>query len=228
MYRIPALRSGLAAGLCSLAIAACGQGTGPGRRAPVNFQVAASAAARTTAASPAGAVNITGVRLAILEASLGSGDQFGCQDCQGGSDNESAAAARIVSVPVGGGAVSVASDEVKEGTYRQAEVSLAGPAAAQGWTPGATIEIQGDVNGAGFTLPLAIPGSFRETLEPPVVVAGTTSPSTVSVTITLPIASWFQSATGPLDPADPAQRAQIEANARASFQPLESGGRGER
>jgi hypothetical protein len=53
---------------------------------------------------------------------------------------------------------------------------------------------------------------------PPLTV-GTSgaTPSPVSVTISLPVTSWFQSGATTLDPANAAQRAQIETNVRAAF-----------
>jgi len=78
-----------------------------------------------------------------------------------------------------------------------------------------------------FTLPIAVAGSFRETLTPPVDVPAGRASGPIQVTITLPVASWFTSNGTALDPANPTQRAQIEANARASIQPLEAASRGQ-
>jgi hypothetical protein len=47
------------------------------------------------------------------------------------------------------------------------------------------------------------------------------------VSITLPVSSWFNSPTGPLNPADPAQRTTIEANAHRSFSTSETNGSSE-
>ena len=44
-----------------------------------------------------------------------------------------------------------------------------------------------------------------------------------SVVVTLPVGSWFTANGADLDPNDPAQRAQIEQNARLSLEPGDGG-----
>jgi hypothetical protein len=96
------------------------------------------------------------------------------------------------------------------------EVELGGSTAA-GWPSGQTVEIQGTNNGTAFTIGVPVNGSFRENLAPPVVVTTSSPAASIPVTITLPVASWFASGGTALDPAVPAERAQIEANIRAAF-----------
>jgi hypothetical protein len=209
-----------------LASTACDAGTGPKASRPVAFHLAALASAAATTAAAAAPLEITSVRLVVGAASLGSGDQFGCIDCQG-NDGETASPQQLVSVPLDGSAVALATEQVNVGSYSEAEISLETPTAATvaadpSWTAGSTIEIAGRFNGVPFKLPLTIAGSFREALSPPVEVTAGTGAGTLSVRITLPVASWFLANGASLDPAVPGQRAQIEANARASIQPPEA------
>jgi hypothetical protein len=194
---------------------ACSSVTDVGSRRPVSLSLAAATvSANTTAAATAG-FQITSLKLAVHEASLGSGDQFGCQDCQGDTGaSEAGSVAAVVSVPLDGRAVNLATEQVPPGSYPQVEISLDGAVGTAGWPSGQTVEIQGTNNGVAFTVGVAVDGSFQQALNPPLVV-GTTAPATIPVTITLPVASWFSS--GALDPAVPAQLAQIQANIRSAF-----------
>jgi len=212
-YAVTALAP-LALGL----LAGCDQGTAPGGTQPVNISLASTVGGTAAGTAP---LVLSEVRIVIGEVSLGEGDQFGCVDCQHqGAEFELPPA--LVAVPLDGGAVTVTTEQVQPGSYPAVEISLVRPTAAllagnSGWRPDATIELRGAYDGRPFTLPLAIEGSFRERLSPPVVVSQGGAQSTVEVTITLPVTSWVAGPTGPLDPNDPAQRAEIEANARRSF-----------
>lgn len=192
----------------------CASSTDAGRH-PVNLSLRATttAAAATTAA----ALQVSSLRLLVDQASLGSGDQFGCQDCQGGPDgqNEVATVSSVVSVPLDGSAVDLATEQVQPGSYPQVEIELGGATPA-GWANGQTVEIQGTNNGTPFTIAVAVNGSFRETLSPPIVVTSAAT-SSLPVVVTLPVASWFTSGGQALDPGVPAQLAQIETNIKASF-----------
>ncbi len=223
----PALLALVAAG--SLA---CNNSTsGPGTLRAVDFRVAASQAAASAAAS--GPVEITSLRLVVGPAALGNGDQFGCVDCQGGGNEtgpEAGGAPQLIRVPTDGSPVSVTTEQVQAGRYGAAEIELLHPdasvtAADPAWPSDATIEVVGAVNSVPFTLRLALEGAFRENLNPPVDVTDAATPGTISVTVTLPVASWFMANGTPLDPNDPAQRAQIEQNARSALAPLEGGER---
>ena len=218
------MRSDYCAGRLALATAllvlsACNS-TNPGAVQAVMVNVRANATPKSPGQA-AGAVEITGLRLVIGQAALGSGDQFGCVDCQGDQQDGNPAPA-VVTVPVDGSPVSVAAERVASGHYSAVEIELVTPspavlAATPGWTADATIEVRGRYNGVDFTLPLAIPGQFRETLSPAIDVPAGGLAGPINVTITLPVASWFLSNGTPLDPADAAARAQITTNARASI-----------
>ncbi|MEP7227731.1 MAG: hypothetical protein ABI785_10255 [Gemmatimonadales bacterium] len=204
--------------------AGCNNNTGPKSMGAVDFRV--SAAANAVGTGAAGGVDIMSLRLVVGPAALGSGDQFGCIDCQG-NDNSSDQA-ELISVPTDGTPVSIATEQVSAGLYSGAEIELRTPdarvtAAAPGWPAGATVEIGGTFIGTAFTLPLTLAGEFRETLNPPVEVAAGTAPAPISVTITLPVRDWFVSNGVPLDPNDPGQRAQIENNVRLSIHPADGG-----
>jgi hypothetical protein len=211
--------------VATIALAACGSSTSPKTTRPVAVRLGVASTA--VGAQQAG-IDITGVRLVVGRASIGNGDQFGCADCQGnGGDSNGPNTQQIVDVPLNGGTVLVATEDVAAGTYASAEVSVESPTAAtaghtSGWPAGATIDIVGRIRGTPFELPLTAAGSFRGGLTPPLVVATVGKPpSPVSVTIALPVASWFLSGSTPLDPTNAAQRAQIEANVRAAFQSSE-------
>jgi hypothetical protein len=207
---------------------ACNNGTSdPGALGTVEFRLAASNAGAPPAAP--GPVVITSLRLVVGPAALGNGDQFGCVDCQGGG-SDIGAAPQLILVPTDGSPVSVATEQVQAGRYAAAEIELLHPdasvtAADPAWPSDATIEVVGAVNSLPFTLRLALEGAFRENLNPPVDVTDAATPGTISVTVTLPVASWFMANGTPLDPNDPSQRAQIEQNARSALAPLEGGER---
>ena len=212
-YAVKALAP-LAIGL----LAGCDQTTAPAGTQPVNVSLASTVGRNAAATAP---LALSEVRIVIGDVSLGEGDQFGCADCQH-QGLESEVAPALVSVPLDGGAVTVATEQVQPGSYPAVEISLVRPPAAllagnTGWQPDATMELRGVYEGRPFTLPLSIEGSFRERLSSPVIVSQGSPQSPVEVTITLPVMSWVAGSTGPLDPNDPAQRAQIEANARRSF-----------
>lgn len=210
------------------AAAACNNATtAPKNTQPVAIQVAAATASAATAASP---LALQSLRLAVNLAALGSGDQFGCIDCQGGPQDtgaEGTSSSMIVAVPPGGGSVQLATEQVSPGRYQDVELELAAPSAQlltanPDWQPGVTIEIKGAFSGKPFILTLPVQGTFRQHLPTPVDVPASAAAGPITVTITLPLADWFSANGSPLDPNDPAQRAQIEANARRFFQPVET------
>jgi hypothetical protein len=210
-----------------LAGSACERLTGPKPSSPVAVQLAARASAASGTATSAAPLAIASVRLVAGAASFGSGDQFGCVDCQG-DGAETASPQQLVSVPLDGSTVTLATEQVNVGRYGYLEISIEAPNAATvaadpSWPAGSTILIAGRYNGAAFTLPLTITGSFVEILSPPVdVTTAAAGSGTQAVRITLPVASWFVSNGVSLDPAVPSQRAQIVANARAAIHPPEA------
>ncbi|MDP1890031.1 MAG: hypothetical protein Q8K55_03995 [Gemmatimonadaceae bacterium] len=212
----------------ALLAGACDSPSAPRPSSPVAFRLAANTAVAATVTA-AGPLEITSFRLVVGAVSLGSGQQFGCVDCQN-DDGEGESPQQLIDVPLGGGTVLVTTEPVSAGRYGEAEISVEQPGASlagtAAWTPGASMEIVGRVNGTVFRLPLTITGSFLQALVPPIDVSANAAPTAVPVTITLPVASWFTANGTALDPSVPAQRAQIEANARASFQATETEGKG--
>ena len=197
-------------------IFACTSATDVAMRRPVNLSLAAITTSASASPAASAAFQITSLKLLVNQASLGSGDQFGCRDCSGlDGANEVASVGGVVSVPLDGTAVNLATEQVQPGSYGQVEVELGG-ATPTAWPSGQTVEIQGTNNGAVFTIGVPVDGSFRENLTPSVVVTSS-SPASIPVTITLPVASWFVSGGTALDPTVAAERAQIEANIRAAF-----------
>lgn len=221
----PSVRA-LSLAAIALLAGACSSPSAPGPSSPVAFRLAANTIPAASVAA-AGPLEITSFRLVVGATSLGSGQQFGCVDCQN-NDGEGQSAQQLIDVPLGGGTVLITTEPVSAGRYGEAEISVEQPGAslagAAGWTPGASMEIVGRVNGTAFRLPLTITGSFLQALVPPIDVSANATPTAVPVTITLPVASWFTANGATLDPSVPAQRAQIEANARASFQAAETEG----
>lgn len=210
------------------ALSSCDPGrAGPRQSRPVDIRVAAAGLSVVGASTAPAALEITSLRLVIGAASLGRGDQFGCVDCEG-EYGDGPQAQKLIEVVPGGAPVLVSTELVGAGRYEQAEISVEQPSAATlagvtDWPAGATMEVVGRFNSQPFRLPLTIQGSFRETLSTPVEVTSGSAPAAVAITITLPVASWFSSGSATLDPNDAGQRAQIEANARRSFQSDESG-----
>ena len=218
MLRRDHFPGGLALATVLLAVGACSS-TSPRATQAVLVLLKANATPQRSSQS-ASAVEITGVRLVIRQAALGNGEEFGCVDCQGDEQGGNPEPA-VVTVPLDGSPVSVAAERVAPGHYSSVEIELVPPppallAATPGWSAGATIEVRGRYNGTAFTLPLAIPGQFREALSPAIDVPAGGLPGPINVTITLPVASWFASNGTPLDPNDAAARSQITANARAA------------
>lgn len=212
------------------AVAGCGSSTSPGPRTPVAFHVAMPAgvaAAGSVTASSSSPLEIRTVRIGIQAAALGRGDQFGCIDCQdntsdAGSDSgHGTAPGVVVNVPLSGVAVRIPAEPASPGSYTMAEFSLAPlagpPYPSAAWAAGTTIEIDGQFGGAPFTLSLPVSGTFVEALGTPIQVTGAGTASEIQVTITLPVASWFQAGSAWLDPAVPASRLAIEANVRRAF-----------
>lgn len=205
-------------------LAACGV-TEPRRTSPVTLHLRSNAVTSTAATAPT-PLQLSAVRLIVTSAALGSGNEFGCTDCQGNVE-EVVSTPKLVSIPINGGSVLLATEQAAPGLYSQSEIAVeqAGATSLAGtsnWPSGATIMIEGTYNGAAFALPLNIVGSFRESLTPPLEVPATGAPAATAITITLPVASWFQSTGRSLNPADATDRATIEANARRGFAPLEA------
>ncbi len=216
-------RAGATVGALVL-LAACGV-TEPRRSSPVTLRLRSNASTSTAATAPT-PLQVSAVRLIVTTASLGSGDEFGCTDCQDNAE-EVAATPKLISIPMDGGSVLLATEQAAPGLYSQAEIAVeqAGATTLAGtsnWPSGATIMIEGTYNGAAFALPLNIVGSFRENLTPPLEVPASGASAAAAITITLPVASWFQSSGSSLNPANATDRATIEANARRSFAPLEA------
>lgn len=213
--------------LAASVIAGCGSGvTAPKQAQPVTFRLAAAVPAVASGGSSL-PLELTKIGIVVRQASLGSGTEFGCHDCQ---DNVSEAEPQpsLIDVPVGGGTVAVATEQVQPGRYGEVEIEVVLPISASvigipGWTAGTTMKVDGRYNGQPFTLTLAIEGNFRQTLSPALNVSAI-MPAAIDVTMTLPITSWFTANGVLLDPNDPVQRAQIVASASRSFDPPESGG----
>ena len=202
-------------------LAGCNSATAPKSGQSVSFRLATA----TPLAVATGALSITSFRLVVGGSALGSGDQFGCVDCQAAGP-EAQAVPEIVSIPLDGTPVQLRTEQVQPGTYTMMEIEIVVPTATvlavtPGWSGQHTIVIAGTYNGRPFEFGLPIEGTVRQRLATALVVGTGGTPASVQVTITLPVAAWFAGVGATLDPTDAAQRAMIEANARKSFVPLE-------
>ncbi len=210
--------------LLSFTLAACDRTTAPGPSAPVQFRMGASTnstGARAGVLTSRGPLVVTSVQLLVGRAALGDGAEFGCRDCEGNVVDDQGVAT-LVSLPDGGGAVQVVTEQVGVGRYGQAEVALlaALPGAAvtlSGAPAGTTVRVAGTYNGIAFQIDLAIAGAFRAALVPPLSVATDATPAAVALTLRLPVDAWFSTADRALDPTNAADRSTIETNIRASF-----------
>lgn len=206
----------LLAVVAPLAAAACDV-TAPSRT--VDIYVSADKPL-TSVVSASQQLEVTSLQLVVGAASLGSGQEFGCVDCQGNYDDAPSLGPRVVDVPVDGGAVQVAAEGVGPARRHitEAEISLEAPTGASpDWPGDATIRIAGSFAGTPFTLALNVTGDFRASVDPPLDISDSDGLTELAVTIALPVASWFTSNGVALDPTNADQRASIEANIRQSF-----------
>jgi hypothetical protein len=206
-----------------LLIVACdSESTGPEERVPVDMHLTAVLPA--AGGSGASTIEITSLRVVVQEAELGNAGGGEIDDDDDGDDDDGAEPGpALVSIPIDGGTVTLATEPVPPGRYAQVELDVVRPtsavlSASPGWSPDATIEVVGRYGGTPFTLTLPVEGEYQQALNPPVEVPASASGS-IAVTIQLPVATWMSANGAPLDPNDPAQRAQIVANARSSFVP---------
>lgn len=225
--RIPVTTFGFAALTAgALTLAACDQATAPKGAVPVRFQLAAVAPSPSAASASGSQLAISQVQLVVGRAALGAGAEFGCVDCEGNFADE-AMVSTLVNLPSAGGSVDVVTEQVSAGRYGQAELTLENPsssalAAMTGAPAGTTLRVVGTFNGVPFHLDLAIHGTFRGTLNPPLDVTATGTSAKATVLIRLPVNDWFVSNGATLDPANTVDRTRIEANVRASFTAVEA------
>lgn len=209
MHMGPALRP-LAAAL--LLLPACDSDSGgPAATQEVELRLAASSGVAPVARTAVPSLTLNRFRVVVAGVDL---EPSSGEDGLGGPP-------ALRDVPLDGGSVVLASPDVPPGTYTGLRFTLVEPtpeilSANPGWPVGATMEITGELDGAAFTLPLAVTAEVLRPLPVPVVVdTGAAAPP--AIVATLVIGSWFQGPEGVLDPADPAARAAIEANARESL-----------
>lgn len=206
-----------------LALSACAESTAP-LGSPVELRAAAGKAAATSSvgvvrtASPAQTqLEVTSLRLTVGNAGLGHGDQFGCIDCEGGNESESRTP-REIDIPINGGSVLLETEMASPGVYSEIELELGrGAEGAAAGPAQTTVQIGGRYAGEAFTMSLAVEGSSRHPLDPPVEVTQQASTST-SATLQFPVEAWFTGSGGRLlDPGNPTDRSVIETNIRSYF-----------
>lgn len=199
--------------LVSALVAGCDAITGTPHSQLIDVMLTASQASLLSSSISSGSLDVTKVEIVLGQASLGNGDQFGCQDCQNSSE-EASVAPRLVSVPLDGGAIRVASEGVGPGLYSEVEIEVArlaasGGGAPAGWPVDATIRVSGMVEGSSFEVFVNREGDLRQTLASPIAV-GEGAPSEIQATLTLPVLDWFTDGARTLDPRDSADLATIQ------------------
>lgn len=107
--------------------------------------------------------------------------------------------------------------EVKPGTYEELRFRLHPlDPAVDPTMAGISVKVTGKLGGQDFVFTSAL--EAEEEREGKFVVAAS---GTRNITFTVDVASWFLAGTAVLDPTDAANRAQIEANIRASIDAFE-------
>ncbi|MBI3568839.1 MAG: hypothetical protein HY084_11640 [Gemmatimonadetes bacterium] len=223
------IRAVAALGAVIVAAGACDRSTAPHGLTPVRFRIAASTAIPGASAgllSANGPLEIATVQLVLGRAALGAGSEFGCHDCEGNFTDETMAPT-LVTLTAAEARVDVLTEPVSPGRYGAAELSLtplpAGTTAGLRDAPaGTTMRVEGRFNGVPFRLDLAIDGTFRGALVPPLDVSSGGASVTAAVTMRLPVDRWFASSSGVLDPTKAADRALIASNIRSSFAATEA------
>ena len=207
------------------ALAGCDGSTAP-NGVPVDIQIAAQVPSPRLVGGPSSVpsagVTITGLRMVVGQAGLGSGNQFGCIDCQGG--NEASASPRLLDIPLDGSTMHLQTELASPGRYDALELELAPAGAPPGWPNGSSVEIQGSMGGATFDLFVSVSGASQHPLSAPLLISGQEAAS-VSAVLLFPADAWFIGAGGAaLDPSNAADRANIETNVRAYFYTNETPG----
>jgi len=204
-----------------VAVSGCDMITGTRASQPVDVMVAARTTPALASTISRGALDITKLEIVLGQASLGNGDQFGCQDCQDASET-AAVTPRVFSVPLDGGAVRVASERVGPGVYKEVEIEVTQLAAASGgapadWPSGATIRVSGLVDSAPFSVTLNQGGDLRQVLPVPINVADRAAPTEIQAVLNLPVLTWFFDGSRELDPRVAADLALIKQHVLATL-----------
>ena len=229
-------------------------GTGPTDGARVSLSLSGGSGADASVSAPRGpslsvvpvsddggrTIDIETVQLVLKDVELKRDRDDDCHESDDESCEKFETGAALVTLPLSGGLVTPFSEAIAPGTYDELRVKIGQPeddngdraafyAAHPDWPARATVRVTGTFDaGSGaqpFDVYLGVNAKVKQELEPPLVVDGATDPTSVNLTLTVDVASWFRSRTGGLiDPrsisTSPSLLALVEQNVRASFRAL--------
>lgn len=226
------------------ALAACGDGTGPGAPRTVSLTFSTGApggplfsrlgVADDTIISGSDVLVITRAQIVLREIELkredddvcdssGPGDDDGCEEFEIGP--------LLVDLPLNGGAETAITIEADTGTYDEIDFEVhkaegGGDAAFIAQHPefdGLSIRVEGTWNGTPFVFESDLDVEQENELVPPLVITETTG---TNVTLRVDLSTWFRNGSGALvDPATGntggANESVIKENIKVSFHAFE-------
>jgi hypothetical protein len=226
------------------ALAACGDGTGPGAARTVSLTFSTGApggpllsrmgVADDTIISGSDVLIITRAQIVLREIELkrenddacesaGEGDDDGCEEFETGP--------MLIDLPLNGQAETAITIEADTGTYDEIDFEVhkaegSGDAAFITQHPefdGLSIRVEGTWNGTPFVYQSDLDVEQENELVPPLVITETTG---TNVTLRVDISTWFRNGSGALvDPAtgnhNGANESVIKENIKVSFHAFE-------
>lgn len=195
-------------------VAGCSGAAGPNSLQTVDVFMEAVAVGAVSSPSAGGGLSVSSVQAVLGQASLGNGQQFGCQDCQDQFEGANIAP-RLVSLPFEAGGIRVASERVGAGTYAQVEIEVTvlhtgATVGGVAWPTNGTLGVFGSIDGEAFQVVITTTGVFKERLPAPIQVREGASPAEISVTLSISPLSWFDEAGRTLDPRVPGDLSLIK------------------
>ncbi|MBT8478343.1 MAG: hypothetical protein KJO06_05450 [Gemmatimonadetes bacterium] len=234
-------RTLLFAGLVSLiGPAACDDNTGPTQGAvSLSVTVPTGGGAAATVTSPAlfdlvytdaaSTLTVTKVELVMREIELEKVDDDSCDVEFEGEDQceEFETGPRVFELPMDGSTAAILSiSDVPAGLYDELEIEIhkvsgdpedAALLTARPDLADVSIRVEGDFDGSQFVFTTGVEEEFEFELVPPL----DSSAGPVNVTLSVDVESWFRLGADLLNPADEANRSDIESNIQQSFEAFE-------
>ncbi len=222
-------------------LGACDDGTGPGAGSvSLSVTVPTNGAGAASVASPAlfdlvytdgtTTLTLTKVELVMREIELEKVDDDSCDDLFEGEDEceEFETGPRVFALPMDGSTDAVLTiSDVPPGLYDELEIEIhklsndSGDAALMDARPDladVSIRVEGELDGVPFVFTTGVEEEFEFVLAPPI----DPSAGPVNVTLSIDVESWFMAGDGSvLDPADEANRSEIENNIQQSYEAFE-------
>ena len=219
----PSLLAAIGGSLVAVFAAACSDAAGPSGNVPAQLSFVATLSRAAGDIAPAAAItagthtlDLTTIGLTITRAELkrattdvcsGDGENEDANDDHphGGGSRDGCGELKVgpttLDIGVNGNAATLPTNSIPAGSYRELELRLS------------QVEIKGTFDGAAFDV--TVPFVTRAELEfdPPLVVSDT---SPASLTVNLPLATWFTNADGSLvDPNQLATNSALLAQVKA-------------